>query len=71
MLILTIGYKVLKIPMGILTGMLAGFQTQPALLSFALQQSNNELPNQGYAAVYPLALIIKIILAQLLLIQLL
>ncbi|MBM7844403.1 aspartate:alanine exchanger family transporter [Herpetosiphon giganteus] len=71
MLILTIGYKVLKIPMGILTGMLAGFQTQPALLSFAVQQSNNELPNQGYAAVYPLALIIKIILAQLMLIQLL
>jgi putative transport protein len=47
--------------------MLAGFQTQPAVLGFASEQARNDLPNLGYATVYPLATIAKIILAQLLL----
>jgi putative transport protein len=63
---LWVGYKVFKIPMGLLTGMVAGMQTQPAVLSYALEQSDNDLPNLGYATVYPMAIIIKIILAQLL-----
>jgi len=36
-------------------------------LGFALEQAHNELPNIGYATVYPLATIAKIVLAQLLL----
>ncbi len=64
---LYIGYRFLKIPMGILSGMLAGLQTQPAVLGFALEQSGNELPNIGYAEVYPIATIAKIVFAQLLL----
>jgi len=64
---LYVGYRFLKIPMGILTGMLAGLQTQPAVLGFALEQSGNELPNVGYAEVYPIATIAKIVFAQLLL----
>jgi putative transport protein len=63
---LSIGHKLLKIPMGTLIGMLAGLQTQPAVLGFALEQADNELPNIGYAAVYPTATITKILLAQLL-----
>ncbi len=58
------GYKLLKIPMGLLVGMLAGMQTQPAVLGFALEQAGNDLPNIGYAAVYPAAMIAKIVLAQ-------
>ncbi len=54
--------------MGLLTGILAGLQTQPALLGFALEQADNELPNIGYAMVYPVAMILKILLAQALLI---
>ena len=65
--LLWIGYKLLRIPMGLLVGILAGFQTQPALLGFALEQTNNELPNIGYARVFPIALITKILLAQILL----
>ena len=61
------GYRLLKIPMGLLTGMLAGLGTQPALLSFASEQSKDELPNVGYASVYPIATITKIILAQIVL----
>jgi putative transport protein len=64
---LWIGYRVLKIPMSLLTGMLAGLQTQSAVLGYALEQSRNELPTVGYASVYPVATITKILLAQLLL----
>ena len=64
---LWIGHKLLKIPMGLLGGMLAGLQTQPAVLGFALEQTDNELPNIGYATVYPIAMIAKILMAQLLL----
>jgi putative transport protein len=67
LLVLTIGYRVFKIPMGLLTGMLAGLQTQPAVLGYALEQADNDLPNIGYAEVYPIATIAKILLAQVLL----
>ena len=67
LLLLWIGYRLLRLPMGVVIGMLAGLQTQPAVLGFALEQADNEAPNIGYAAVYPIALIGKIILAQLLL----
>jgi putative transport protein len=67
---LWIGYKWLKIPMGLLMGMLAGLQTQPAVLGFALEQSGNDLPNIGYATVYPLATIAKILIVQVLVVVL-
>lgn len=63
---LIIGYRLLKIPMSLLIGLLAGLQTQPAVLGFALEQTDNDLPNQGYASMFALAVIVKIILAQLL-----
>lgn len=66
-LTLWIGHRLLKIPMGMLSGMLAGLQTQPAVLGYALEQARNDLPNIGYATVYPVATIMKILLAQLLL----
>ena len=37
-----------------------------AVLGFALEETRNDLPNIGYAAVFPAALILKIILSQLL-----
>ncbi|MFN3265260.1 MAG: aspartate:alanine exchanger family transporter [Deinococcales bacterium] len=57
-------YKVQKMPFPIALGVLSGLQTQPALLGFALEQTRNELPNQGYSTVYPLAMLAKIFLAQ-------
>jgi putative transport protein len=65
-LTLWFGYKVLKIPYPLLTGMLSALQTQPAVLGFSLEQSKNEVPNIGYALVFPIATIGKIVLAQLL-----
>jgi putative transport protein len=67
---LWIGYRVFGIPMGLLTGMLAGLHTQPAVLSYAIQQSGSDLPNIGYATVFPMATIAKIVLAQLILLLL-
>ncbi|MEI8165675.1 MAG: aspartate:alanine exchanger family transporter [Chloroflexales bacterium] len=68
--LLVIGHKVLNIPMGLCVGMLAGLQTQPALLAFASEQTHNDLPNIGYATVYPLATIGKIVAAQMILVLL-
>jgi putative transport protein len=62
-----VGYKVFRIPLSILFGIVAGAHTQPVVLGYATQQSRNDLPNVGFAAVYPLATILKIVLAQALL----
>ncbi len=47
-------------------GIVAGIHTQPAALAFANAHTGSENTNVSYAAVYPVALIAKIILAQLL-----
>lgn len=64
---LWLGYRIMKIPMSILIGMLSGLQTQPALLAWSQEQTGNDLPNTGYASVYPMAMIAKILIVQLLL----
>jgi putative transport protein len=64
---LLVGHLVLKIPMAVLTGIVGGLQTQPAVLAFAHEQARSDLPNVGYATVYPVAFVAKILLAQLLL----
>jgi putative transport protein len=66
--LLWVGYRVLHIPLGALAGLLAGLQTQPAVLAFALEQTENDLPSLSYATVYPVATIAKIVLAQVLLV---
>lgn len=65
--LLTVAYKIQKIPFARAAGMLAGLQTQPAVLGFATESLKSEEPNVGYATVYPVATIVKLILAQLLL----
>ena len=64
---LYVGYRWLRIPMAMLTGMLAGMQTQSATLGFALDQAGNDLPTVGYTTVYPMAMLVKIVLAPVLL----
>uniref|UniRef100_UPI00262120C2 aspartate:alanine exchanger family transporter n=1 Tax=Geobacter sp. TaxID=46610 RepID=UPI00262120C2 len=64
LLALWVGHKLLKIPMSLLIGMVAGLQTQPAVLGYALEQTGNDLPNIGYASVYPVATIGKILIVQ-------
>ncbi len=66
-LALYVGYRLLRVPMNVMFGILAGAHTQPVILGYASQQTGNELPNVGFATVYPLATILKIVLAQALL----
>lgn len=63
-----VGYKLLKIPFTRLSGMVAAMNTQPATLAYANSQSKTDDANAGFASVYPLALIGKIVLAQILII---
>jgi putative transport protein len=62
-----VGRLLLRIPLSVLAGTLAGILTQPAVLALAVERSDNDLPNAGYAAVFPIAMIGKILLAQLIL----
>ena len=47
-------------------GILAGIHTQPAALAFASAHTGSDSANISYAAVYPVALIAKIVIAQVL-----
>lgn len=60
---LFIGYKMLKIPFSFLIGMVAN---QPAILDFALEKSQNKLPNIGFTLMLPVSLITKIVYVQIL-----
>lgn len=62
-LILYIGYRWMKIPFSILTGIVSN---QPAILDVAMSRSKNRLPVIGFTMMLPLALISKILIAQLL-----
>jgi putative transport protein len=55
-----------RIPLDELMGVVAGVQTQPACLAYAANLTRTDRPNVGYAAVYPAAMIAKIVFAQLL-----
>jgi putative transport protein len=66
-LFLLVGHRLLKIPFPRLAGMLAGFQTQPAVLAFINEQAKSEQPNIGYSSVFPIATLTKIIFVQILL----
>lgn len=47
-------------------GLLAGASTDPPALAFALKIAGNDIPSATYATVYPLTMILRIIVAQLL-----
>ncbi len=63
---LIVAHKALKIPLDTAMGITSGIHTEPASLTYASEISHNDRPNIGYTTVYPLAMIAKIILAQLL-----
>jgi putative transport protein len=62
-LILLLGVYALKIPFTLLIGMISH---HPANLDFANNQTGNKIPTYGYALVYPLLLIGKIVFVQVL-----
>ena len=66
LLMIMIGRWVLKINFMPLLGMMAGTYTDPAALAFSASYYKSDLPTQAYATVYPLVTIMRILVAQLL-----
>lgn len=66
-LVLVVGYRVMHLSFGETAGILAGMQTHPAVLSYVNDLTRNDLPGQGYTSVYPVSMVAKILLAQVLL----
>lgn len=65
--VLVVGLRLLRLPRETLAGVIAGAHTQPAVLGFASERSGDEAGvSLGYATVYPLAIIVKILAAQVL-----
>jgi putative transport protein len=62
-LALWIGYKLVRIPYSLLLGFVSN---QPAILEFATHITGNRVPSIGYAFMFPISLILKILFAQLL-----
>lgn len=67
-LLVFIGYKVLKINYMQLVGLMAGTYTDPAALTFSQSYLKSDVPTQAYATIYPLVTIARIFVAQILII---
>lgn len=63
MLSLWLGYKIIKIPYSLLLGFIAN---QPAILEFSTDITKNRVPTIGYAFMFPISLVLKILFAQVL-----
>ncbi|GAB1449787.1 hypothetical protein MASR2M44_28220 [Bacteroidota bacterium] len=47
-------------------GLISGSHTDPAALDFSISYYKSELPMQAYASVYPIVTVLRIVVAQLL-----
>lgn len=70
-IVATVGHLVFKVNYLSLCGVLAGATTDPPALAFANGQANSEAVNIGYASVYPLTMLLRILSGQVLAILLL
>jgi putative transport protein len=64
---LFIGYKLFHIPFDELLGAVSGIHTESAAVGFASRLIASDTPEVSYSSVYPIALILKVILAQVIL----
>jgi putative transport protein len=64
---LVAGRQFLGVRFDALLGLASGVQTQPACLAYADGLAHSDVPSVAYATVYPTAMIVKILVAQLLL----
>jgi putative transport protein len=61
-----IGRTLLKLDFASLCGILAGSHTDPPALSFATELNGSERPTVAYATVYPLTMLLRLLVAQVL-----
>jgi putative transport protein len=67
-LALFIGHKIMKLPMSQVVGVVAGIHTSTPGLGYVKEQTGNDIPDNGYACVFPFATVFKIILVHILLV---
>ena len=63
---LIVGTRLFRLPLPAVMGLMSGIQTQPACLAYANEHAPSNAANVWYASVYPVAMIGKILLAQVL-----
>lgn len=63
-LMIFVGSFFLKIPFPLLMGIISGMQTQPACIAYVNGEVKNSVPNYGYSLVFPISMITKILLVQ-------
>jgi putative transport protein len=66
LLVLVGGSWFLRLSYPSVMGLMSGIQTQPACLAYANEHGGADAPNVWYASVYPVSMIAKIVLVQLL-----
>ena len=65
--VVLVGKRLLRVSPATLAGMISGTHTQPAVLAYASEATNDDPDvSVGYATVYPIAMFAKIIIAQVL-----
>jgi len=69
-IMILIGRFVMKLNFYELVGLMSGTYTDPAALAFSTKYLDSDIPTQAYATVYPLVTIIRIFVAQLLILLL-
>lgn len=57
-------HYIFKMPYNLLMGVMSAMHTQPACLAFANEKDDTGAANIGYATVFPTAMVMKILLAQ-------
>ncbi|GIF16738.1 putative transport protein [Actinoplanes teichomyceticus] len=62
--------RLLRMPLSWLMGVMAGIDTNPAVLTFAEDRARNELPALAYSTVFPVAMVLKVLVAQLMIVLL-
>jgi putative transport protein len=65
---LWIGHKLMKMPMSVVVGIVAGMHTSTPGLGYIKEQTGNDIADNGYACVFPFATIFKIVLVHVLLV---
>ena len=64
LIVLLVGYYVLKIPFDDLIGVASGATGNPAILVYGSRMAPTERPDIGYAMIFPSMTIVKVIAVQ-------
>ncbi len=64
LIVLLVGYYVMKIPYDDLVGVASGATGNPAILVYSTRMAPTERPDIGYAMIFPSVTIVKVIAVQ-------